>query len=182
MKKILLTCFMLVFVLHAWAQDRTVSGTVTEKETGDALPGVNVLLKGTGTGVTSDIDGNYKISVPSNEAVLVFTFIGMAKEEVQVGSKSVVNVQMESDITQLNEVVVTGQGSGIEKRRLSTTVDRLSSEDIESAPVVQLDQVLQSKLPGAQIRLASGQPGTASYIRSRGPRFCCCRNNSYYLY
>ncbi|MBK6263456.1 TonB-dependent receptor [Marivirga sp. S37H4] len=169
MKKILLTFLMWVFVLCVWAQDRIVRGTVTDASTGENLPGVNVLLKGSNTGVNTDLDGNYQISVPSDGGTLIFSFIGMERREISVGARSVIDVEMVTDVQQLSEVVVTGQGSGIEKRRLSTTVDRISTEQLESTPIVQLDQVLRSQLPNAQIRLASGQPGTASFIRSRGP-------------
>ena len=114
---------MLVFVLYAWAQDRTVSGKVTDSDSGEGLPGVNVLLKGTGTGVNTDIDGNYKISVPSDGGTLVFTFIGMQKQEISIGAKSVVDIQMETDIQQLSgEVVVTALGQERERRSLGYAV------------------------------------------------------------
>lgn len=101
---------MLVFVLHAWAQDRTVSGKVTDAESGEGLPGVNVLLKGTSQGVNTDLDGNYKISVPSDGGTLVFTFIGMSNKEVAIGARSVIDVSLDTDIRQLSEVVVTALG------------------------------------------------------------------------
>lgn len=167
MKKILLTCFMLVFVLHAWAQDRTVSGTVTDADTGEALPGVNVLLKGTGTGITTDLDGNYKISVPSDGGTLVFTFIGMVKQEVQIGARSVIDIQMVTDVQQLSEVVVTGYGSQL-KREITGSVSSVKGDVIEDLPMQSFDRAIQGRVAGTQIAAASGQPGGAMNIRIRG--------------
>ncbi|MGM0581134.1 MAG: SusC/RagA family TonB-linked outer membrane protein [Bacteroidota bacterium] len=167
MKKILLTCFMLVFVLHAWAQDRTVSGTVTDAETGEALPGVNVLLKGTGTGITTDLDGNYKISVPSDGGTLVFTFIGMVKQEVAIGTRSVIDIQMATDVQQLSEVVVTGYGSQL-KREITGSISSIKGDVIEDLPMQSFDRAIQGRVAGTQIAAASGQPGGAMNIRIRG--------------
>src|SRR5690606_30719091 len=110
MKRILLITFMLVSALVSvsWAQTRSVTGTVTSAEDGSTLPGVNVILNGTTTGTVTDIDGNYRLNVPEDGGTLTFTFIGLATQEVAVGSRSVVDVTMESDIEQLGEVVVTG--------------------------------------------------------------------------
>ena len=94
----------------AWAQDRTVSGTVSSGEDGDVLIGVNVILKGTTTGTISDIDGNYSLSVPSDGGTLVFSFIGFATQEVAIGASSVVDLTLMADVTQLGEIVVTALG------------------------------------------------------------------------
>src|SRR6476619_4105813 len=109
MKKFLLMCFSFGFALSVWAQDRVVTGKVSSTEDGVAIPGVNVVLKGTTNGTVTDADGNYKISVPSG-GVLLFSFIGLATQEVAIGERSVLDVQMVSDTQQLSEVVVTGAG------------------------------------------------------------------------
>jgi TonB-linked SusC/RagA family outer membrane protein len=158
---------MLVFVLYAWAQDRTVSGKVTDADTGESLPGVNVLLKGTGTGITTDLDGNYKISVPSDGGTLVFSFIGMVKLEVPVGSRSIIDVQLETDIQQLSEVVVTGYGSQL-KREITGSVSSVKGDVIEDLPMQSFDRAIQGRVAGTQIAAASGQPGGAMNIRIRG--------------
>jgi hypothetical protein len=85
MKKFLLTCFTLVFALSLWAQERTVSGKVTAAEDGSALPGVNVLLKGTATGTVTDADGIYKINVGAQGGSLIFSFIGLQSTEIVIG-------------------------------------------------------------------------------------------------
>lgn len=167
MKKILLTCLMLVFVLYAWAQDRTVTGTVTDAGTGESLPGVNVVLKGTGVGITTDIDGNYQINVPSEGGVLQFSFIGMTTIEETIGSRSVIDVQMATDVQQLSEVVVTGYGSQL-KREVTGSVASVKGDVIEDLPMQSFDRAIQGRVAGTQIQSASGQPGGAMNIRIRG--------------
>lgn len=90
------------------AQSITISGKVTDFDSGEDLPGVNVILKGTSTGVTTDLNGEYLIEVPSLKGVLVFTYIGMEKKEVAIKGRSVIDVQLKADVAQLSEVVVTG--------------------------------------------------------------------------
>ncbi|RUA29799.1 MAG: TonB-dependent receptor [Bacteroidetes bacterium] len=180
MKKILLTCFMLVFVLHAWAQDRTVSGTVTDAETGEALPGVNVLLKGTGTGITTDLDGNYKISVPSEGGALVFTFIGMETQEVTIGSRSVIDVQMQTDVEQLSEVVVVGYGTTL-KTELTGAISSVDSEQLSRVPVVAPDQALQGLASGVFVSGTNGTPGSGMNIRVRGQTSINAGNSPLYV-
>ncbi len=110
MKKFLLVCFSFVFALSVWAQDRVVSGKVTSTEDGTALPGVNVVLKGTTNGTVTDADGNYRLTIPSAGGSLVFSFIGLTTQEIAIGDRSTVDISLGLDVTQLGEVVVTGQG------------------------------------------------------------------------
>jgi TonB-linked SusC/RagA family outer membrane protein len=158
---------MLVFVLYAWAQDRTVSGKVTDADTGETLPGVNVLLKGTGTGVNTDLDGNYKISVPSDGGTLVFSFIGMQKMESAIGARSIIDIELVTDIRQLSEVVVTGYGSQL-KREITGSVSSVKGDVIEDLPLQSFDRAIQGRVAGTQIQAASGAPGGAMNIRIRG--------------
>jgi outer membrane receptor protein involved in Fe transport len=162
----LLTSFMMLCFVFSFAQDKTVSGKVTDQN-GAPLPGVSVLVVGTINGTQSDFDGMYTITVATG-ATLRFSYIGQKTKNVKVGTSNNVNVQLEEDAQALEEVIVTGQGSGIARRKLSTTVDVLNSEQIDKLPGNQIDQLLQSTTPSAQIRLSSGQPGTAAIIRTRG--------------
>src|SRR5690606_34127094 len=160
----------LAFLLGLWsvsAQQKTVQGTVTD-QSGQPLPGVNILVDGTTNGTQTDFDGNYMISAQEGQT-LIFTYIGQrtVRRTIEVGNT--IDVQMQEDAQALEEVIVTGQGSGIARRKLSTTVDVLDAEEIDRIPANQIDQLLQSTAPSAQIRLSSGQPGTASIIRTRGP-------------
>src|SRR5258707_6950543 len=107
MKKFLLLCFSFGFALSVWAQDRVVTGKVTTSEDGSALPGVNVVFKGTTNGTVTDSEGKYSLSVPGSGGTLVFTFIGLKTEEVEIGERTVVDMQLKQDVTQLSEVVVT---------------------------------------------------------------------------
>ena len=111
----MLMCIALIGAVHA--QQRVVTGTVTASEDGSAIPGVNVVLKGTAIGTITDIDGKYKINVPQEGGTLAFSFIGMTSQEVAVGNQSVINVSMEAGTKQLTEVIVTAQGIEREKKR-----------------------------------------------------------------
>ena len=117
MKKICMS-LLLVFTMVSFtsAQERQITGTVTSASDGSALPGINIVLKGTTIGTVTDGKGDYKITVPQDGAVLVFSFIGYQTKEIEVGKKSVLNVQMEEDVTQLAETVVRGAASGKRKK------------------------------------------------------------------
>jgi len=155
-----------------YAQVGTVSGTIYDERTGETLPGVNIYIAELSRGAATDIDGNYTIqNIPYGDYNFRVTYIGYAElnrsVSVNTGS-STVDFELTEDLVGLNEIVVTGQGSGIRKDRLSTTVDVISAKKLEELPAVQLDQLLQANLPNSQIRFSSGQPGTASLIRGRG--------------
>ncbi len=166
MKRILLLCFVFftAFAFSALAQ-RTVSGKVTD-DTGEGLPGVNVVIKDTTLGTTTDLDGSFSLTVEEG-ATLIFSFVGFESQEIEVGARSVIDVTMGGAI-ELQEVIITGQGAGISKNRVATTVDVVSGADLENKPLTRLDQVIQSALPSSQILMSSGAPGTASIVRSRG--------------
>lgn len=170
MKKILLVKIFSALMLMstwAWAQERTVTGRVTSAEDGSGLPGVNVVLKGTTTGSITNIEGGYSISIPSTGGTLVFSFVGFVSQEVAIGSRSVVDVQLASDVTQLSEVVVTGYGVQ-EKRTLSGSISSIKGDVLENLPVQSVDRGIQGRLAGVQIGAASGQPGGALNVRVRG--------------
>ncbi|GAA4805920.1 TonB-dependent receptor domain-containing protein [Litoribaculum gwangyangense] len=162
----ILTLLLAFVVQLTFAQEKTISGVVSDNS-GLPLPGATVLVKGTTSGTSSDFDGKYSIQA-SQGSTLVFSFVGYSTKEVQVGASNTINVTLSEDAESLEEIIITGQGSGIAKRKLSTTVDALNAEDIDKLPSNQIDQLLQSTTPSAQIRLSSGQPGTAAIIRTRG--------------
>src|SRR5690606_18743129 len=131
----------------AYAQDRSVSGRVTSAEDGEPMPGVNVVLKGTTTGTVTDVDGNYRLSVPSGSPVLVFSFIGFETQEVPVGARAVIDVTLNSDVSQLQEVVVVGYGQ--QSRALTTqSVSDVGSERFENMPVLSAQEALQGQAAG----------------------------------
>jgi CarboxypepD_reg-like domain len=110
MKKILPLFFALTFALASFGQDRVVTGKIVAKEDGSALPGVNVLVKGSTSGTVTDMDGQFRVSVPSGDVTLVFSFIGYQTQEMVVGDRTVIDLQLDADVHQLAEVVVTAQG------------------------------------------------------------------------
>jgi len=170
MKKFLLMCFSFGFALSVWAQDRVVTGKVTSTEDGIAIPGVNVVLKGTTNGTVTDADGNYKISVPSG-GVLLFSFIGLATQEVAIGERSVLDVQMVSDTQQLSEVVVTGAGGlKARERELGTASTNINYDVLSVGKAVNAVAGLQGKVPGLNISATSSGVNPNYRIILRGQR------------
>jgi TonB-linked SusC/RagA family outer membrane protein len=168
MKKILLVCFSFALVFNVWAQDRVVSGKVTSAEDGSALPGVSVVLKGTAIGTVTDSDGNYKLSFPSNDGVLVFSFIGMSGKEITIGDLSVVNVALGLDVKQLSEIVVTAQGVQTEKKALGYAVTTINGGALAEKPETDVARLLSGKVPGVNITQTSGMSGSGTNIVIRG--------------
>jgi TonB-dependent starch-binding outer membrane protein SusC len=162
-----LTSLVWAFLLStvaASAQDQNVTGTVKD-ETGNPMPGVNVIIKGTTTGTASDGDGKYSVAVPAN-ATLVFTFVGYTTAEVPVGSQTVVDVQMQPDALTLSEIVVTGYTSE-KKADIIGSVAVVNSKDLQVTPSADLTQQLQGRAPGVLVS-GSGAPGEGAKIRIRG--------------
>ncbi|SNR17088.1 SusC/RagA family TonB-linked outer membrane protein [Tenacibaculum jejuense] len=159
----ILTLLLALVVQISFAQDRTISGTVSD-ETGP-LPGVSVLKKGTTSGTETDFDGKYSIKAKTGD-VLVFSFVGMKTVEKVVGSSNNISFTMEGDNV-LEEVVVTGYGTE-SRETVSSSVTVLSAEDVEGRPTASLVQALQSQSPGLNISTGNGQPGGNSVILLRG--------------
>lgn len=150
----------------SFAQEKTVTGTVTSVSDGFPLPGVNVIVKGTSRGVQTDFDGNYSIKASSNET-LVFSFIGMQNVEKLVGNTTVINVAMQDDTQALDEVVVIGYGSTT-KKEYAGTATTIKAENIETKNYSNISQSLAGEAAGVTVINTSGQPGTTSTIRIRG--------------
>ena len=149
------------------AAENRVTGRVTD-ENSKPMPGVSILLKGTTNGTTTDGNGDFKISVPDASATLVFTFIGYVKQEILVGNKTNVNLQLVPDVGTLNEVVVVGYGTQ-KKKDLTGAVAQVKGEDLKNLPANDLGTALQGRVPGAFITTSSGEPGAGSQIVIRGP-------------
>jgi len=150
-----------------------ISGVITDKRTKETLPGVSVKVKGSASGTQTDNKGFYRIAIPQDkdEVTIEVKYIGFKLREFNVSrnaSNTTINVQLEEDLLGLDEVVITGQGMDISKRRLSSNVVSIGEKEIRDIPAQRIDQLLQSKLPNAQIRLTGGQAGATSIIRSRG--------------
>ncbi|MBF9252008.1 TonB-dependent receptor [Pontibacter sp. 172403-2] len=169
MKKLLLLSFILVFTLlqQAVAQNRTVSGTVTDQATGQGLPGVSVIVKGTTVGVATSADGAYSINVPANGTALEFRYIGYQTVERAIENASTINVAMAVDDKQLEEVVVVGYGTKT-VRENTGAISSVSGEKISNEPLPTFTQALAGKTAGVQINMNGGTIGDPTSVQIRG--------------
>lgn len=153
-----------------------VQGSVIDGETGDPIPGVNVAIQGTTVGTTTDSDGNFQIALPSDDAVLVFSFIGYTTQIVPFEEQSQINVVLERGIDQLDELVVVGYGEQ-RRRDLTGSISSVPREDITSVSVYSMDNVLQGRAAGVDIIADGYRPGQSSTIRIRGARSLVAGND-----
>ncbi|GJM59944.1 TonB-dependent receptor [Persicobacter diffluens] len=161
-RAILFALSVLMTAMSAYAQGRLVSGQVTAAESGEPIPGVNVMIKGSSTGTITDIDGKYSINTPSPNDYLVFSFIGLATEEVKLGSQTEIDMVMTADIKQLEDVVIVGYT----KVDQATTVPVI--ENVKEIVTPNIAQTLTGKSTGVTIQASTGQPGAKNNIRIRG--------------
>ena len=165
-KCIWLLMLYLMGISWAYAQEKSVSGNVTD-ETGIPLPGVNILIQGTTTGIQTDFDGNYTIQAAEGQT-LIFSFIGQRTEERLIGASNVINVQMLEDAQALEEVVVTAQGIQREERSLGYAVTTVDEDQVSSRPDADIGRVLQGKVAGVNITANNGLSGSGTNIIIRG--------------
>lgn len=138
------------------------------KEENSPLVGVSIAVKNTTNGTTTDAAGRFSLEVPQG-ATLVFSSVGYRTQQIEaVQPETDLRIVLEEDITQLSTVVVTGQGIGLSRNRISTVVDVITADELPHIPYTRLDQILQGNLPGAQVNFTSGSPGTTAIVRSRG--------------
>src|ERR1043165_2877182 len=160
-----------IFLLFAsqliFAQDRVVTGRVTDSKDGSGLPGVTVTPKGMKTGTQSASDGSFRITVSQSVTTLVFTSIGYASQEVDISGKSSVEVSLVVSNAQLGEVVVTGYGTA-RRKDLTGSIGSVKEKDFNKGVFTSADQLIQGKVSGVQILNNSGQPGGAATIKIRG--------------
>jgi TonB-linked SusC/RagA family outer membrane protein len=168
MKKIasLLVCFVL-YGISILAQDIQVAGKIISADDASVLPGVSVVVKGTSFGTTSDINGEYTLSVPAN-AVLVYSFVGLKAQEVVVGSQTTINLSMQATITGIEEVVVTAFGIAKQKKALVYSSESVSDKEMTQVAQPNITNALQGKVAGLTVRQSSGMPGSSSYLLIRG--------------
>jgi TonB-linked SusC/RagA family outer membrane protein len=165
--KNLMGILLALFCQYAYAQNRTITGTVIGKSDGLPIPGVSVVVKGTRLGTQTSGDGKFSLSVPATAKTLVFTFIGYVKLEAPIES-NVVNATLLDDSKLLSEVVVTGSGVATSKAKLGISVESVTSAQLPAAPTASIDQALVGKIPGAQISSVNGNPGQQVNIVLRG--------------
>lgn len=156
---------LLLVSFHGRTQTR-VTGKVTSGEDGAALPGVSILEKGTSNGTVTDVEGNYSISTGDN-AILVFSFVGFATQEIQLAGNTVVDITLSPDVTALSEVVVIGYGEQ-KKEDLTGSITAISTKDFNRSVVGAPQDLILGRVAGVQITSNSGAPGSGSTIRIRG--------------
>ena len=170
MKKYLLLGLLLLLSMlqYASAQDRKVTGRVTDKQTAEGLPGVTVLLKGTSVGNSTGNDGSYTLSVPASGGTLVFSSVGYASAEQPIGAGTEYNMALATDSKRLNEVVVTALGIEKDTRSLGYSTQQIKAEQISQKSEPNVLNALQGKVSGVNISSASGLPGSSTNINIRG--------------
>ena len=166
---LLLSCFLILTSIfsQAFAQDLSVSGKVTNKSNGEALPGATITVKGTSTGTKSDANGNFTVNAQTG-AVLKISYIGMIEQEVSITSSTTqLSVELEPLANSMNEIVVVGYGT--QKRSVVTgAISSIKAKDLENVPSNRVEQSLQGRVSGVTIAQNSGQPGSPSTVRVRG--------------
>lgn len=167
MKKLFFIFLLFCFGIVQTTVAQTVRGTVTDTDDGQSLPGVNISVKGTTNGTITNLDGEYTLEGLEEGSVLVFTFIGYKSVEKLVGSETIIDVSMEVDSKGIEEVVVVGYGVQ-RKSDVTGSTSSLSKEDFNAGAVVSPSELMQGRIPGLQVTMNGGEPGSGSTIRIRG--------------
>jgi len=161
-----LVCLVFLLIGANLYSQRTINGVVKD-EKGEGLPFVSIVIKGSNKGTKSNDQGEYLLAVPDSAGTtLRFSFIGYETQEIIVGTKTIINVTLESSVS-LEEVVVVGYGSAT-KKELTGATSKVGGEDVEKLNLSRMDQALQGQVSGVNISTNSGSPGGASNIRIRG--------------
>ncbi len=164
----LLMMVMTLFIVNSlFAQTKTITGKVTDADDASPLPGVNVFILGTSTGVITNMEGNYQITVSDDNRILVFSYIGYEKQEIPVSGRSNIDVQLMVESTALDELVVIGYGT-VKKSDLTGSVGSIKADELTKISSVSPEQALQGKLSGVRVTSSSGAPGASPTVRIRG--------------
>ena len=180
MKKLTFIFMLLAFGMFSLYGQTSVTGRVTSAEDGSPLPGVSVVVVGTTIGTVTNLEGEYIIMVPEGEDQLVFSFIGLRKQTVDVGSSSIIDVMLETDAVSMDEVLVIGYGTST-KEANTGAVAVIRDEEIRDVPEMSFEKILAGKVAGMQVTAVSGQPGAATQIRLRGTSSLNAGNEPLYV-
>ena len=182
MKKIvLLLAFFAIGLQVLMAQTKEITGKVTSSEDGGAIPGVTVSIKGTTMGTITDMDGMFKLKVPQDAKTLVVAFVGMASQEVTIGNRSSISVELAPDLVAVDEVIVTALGIKKEQKTLSYSAATISSEQLGKTSSSSLMSGIQGKVAGVMINGNSGAPGSSTKVIIRGYSSLAGGNNPIYV-
>ena len=174
-KILLLFC---CFPLMLFSQQIKVSGTVKDNKTNETLPGVSIIIKGTTSGTSTEINGTYTIESEVND-ILIFSYLGYQIKEVKVSS-STLNISLAESAESLDEIVLIGYGSS-KKKDLTGAVTRVTEKDFQQGFVTNAEQLIANKIPGVQITPISGQPGAGSSFLIRGGASLSASNNPLFV-
>ena len=182
MRKLLLFFTIITLTVSmSWAQV-SVSGKVTsELEDGMGLPGVSILIVGTTTGTVTDADGNYKISVPSGDVTLRYSYIGYVNQDIAVGNQTVIDVTLVEDATQLEEVVVTSLGIARSTKALNYSVTEVSGDEFTEARENNLANQLTGRIAGVNVSNVAGGPASSTRVIIRGNKSLEGNNQPLYV-
>ena len=157
-------------------QELQITGVVRDSDTGELLPGVNILIRGTSTGTSTDIDGNFELRAPDQDVVLIITYIGYERLEVPINGRSEILIELTPSIISGDELVVVGYGTQ-ERSDLTGSIASVSRRDITDVPVYSMENVLQGRAAGVEVMANGFRPGEGSTIRIRGTRSFVASNN-----
>ncbi|MEA5457642.1 TonB-dependent receptor [Arcicella sp. LKC2W] len=172
-------CLMLSIITLTGYGQQSVTGKITSTEDNQGIPGVSVAIKGTNKGTTSDATGSFKIAAP-NKAILTFSAIGFVTQEVEVGSKSIIDLKLSPDVQSLGEVVVVGYGTQ-KKSQLTGAISQVSAKQISEMPITNLGQAMQGRVAGVDVSQSGSKPGTVPKILIRGRRSFNAGNDPLYV-
>ncbi|MER2996023.1 SusC/RagA family TonB-linked outer membrane protein [Pontibacter populi] len=183
MKKLLLLSLAMLLTLtqEAFAQGRTVTGTVTDQATGQALPGVAVIVQGTTVGTSTNVDGGYTINVPAGGTALQFRYIGYETVTREIGNATTIDVALGVDAQQLQEVVVTALGREEEERTLGYATQQVGSESLTQGRERSVANALQGKVAGVNIQSQGGGPGSSTRVVIRGAKSISQSNQALFV-
>lgn len=168
MKKILLSLFVFMLIAGTTvAQNRTITGTVTDQSDGKPLPGVSVRVKGGAGGSQTNSEGKYSLSIPSTATSLEFSYIGYTTQSRIISSGSMINIGLSANATDLGEVIVVAYGT-TSKESFTGSVGVVKAAELKDRPVTSVDKALQGAVPGLVVQSGSGQPGSVATVRVRG--------------
>ncbi len=162
------------------AQGQRVAGRITSARDGQTIPGVNIVVRGSTNGVSTDANGNYSIVVPNGNAELILTSIGLVTQTIAVGNRTVINVQMQESVNELTQVVVTGYNT-TQRKDISGSIASISSDKFKDIPIASLDQALQGQAAGVLVTQSSGTPGGGLSVRIRGNTSITASNTPLYI-
>ena len=182
MRKFTIFLALMLFIgMQAANAQRTISGTVTSSEDKSPIPGATVLVKGTSVGIITDFNGKYTLTIPSEKNKILFSFVGMKTQEVELGTDNVVNISLEPSIQELEGVVVTALGVTREKKALGYSVQDIKGDALQTDGSANVINQLSGRIAGVQVTSASGNMGGSSRVLIRGINSISGNNQPMYI-